>query len=72
MDCLCLYMGPDNVEHSQSPMGKEKATRSYSYPIIVGGKKRGKVEAYYKERAGFLPEEKKFDERSEPDDFQNH
>lgn len=54
------------------PNGQGKGTRSYSYPIIVGGKKRGKVEAYYKERAGFLPEEKKFDERSEPDDFQNH
>lgn len=49
----------DNVEYSQHPVGKEKAAKSYSSPIIVSGKKRGKVEASYKEKADFLAEEKK-------------
>jgi PAS domain S-box-containing protein len=49
----------DDVEHSVTPVVRDKVAKSFASDIIVEGKKRGKVEVYYHDRADFLTEERK-------------
>lgn len=47
----------DGREYSASPIPKEEVVASLSADILVGEKKRGSVEVYYKKDARFLEEE---------------
>jgi PAS domain S-box-containing protein len=49
----------DGVEYSVTPSVSQKVANAFSSDIIVEGKKRGKVEACYLDKAEFLAEEKK-------------
>ncbi len=49
----------DGVQYSAVPSGSRKVESAVSFDIVVEGKKRGKVEAGYLEKAEFLPEERK-------------
>jgi len=49
----------DGAEYSSAPNQKKEVAVSLIAEILVAGKKRGSVEAYYKENAQFLEEEKR-------------
>ncbi|HME44317.1 MAG TPA: ATP-binding protein [Syntrophorhabdales bacterium] len=49
----------DGIEYSAGPLTPRAAGNTFSSDIIVEGKKRGRVEAYYVDKAEFLPEERK-------------
>lgn len=49
----------DGIEYSVTPSAPQSVANTFSSDIIVEGKKRGRVEACYLDKAEFLAEEKK-------------